>query len=44
MLKTILIIIISVSAFGIIFFLYVKKLLKKQLNFYLKENNKKNID
>ena len=41
MLKTILTIVILVTAFGILFFLYVKKALKKQLNFYLSKNNKK---
>ena len=41
MLKTILIIVLSVTIFGITFFLYVKKALKKQLNFYLSKNNEK---
>ena len=41
MLKTLLVIIVSVTIFGIAFFLYVKKALKKQLNFYLSKNNKK---
>ena len=41
MLKTTLIIVISVTIFGILFFLYVKKLLKKRLDFYLSKNNKK---
>jgi hypothetical protein len=41
MLKTVAIIIISVSIFGIVFFLFVKKLLKKQLNYYLNKNTKK---
>ena len=41
MLKTVLIIIVSVTIFGIAFFLYIKKALKKQLNFYLSKNNKK---
>ena len=41
MLKTILIIVISVTIFGILFFLYVKKMLKKQLNYYLSKNNSK---
>ena len=41
MLKTVLIIVLSVAIFGIAFFLYVKKALKKQLNFYLSKNNKK---
>jgi len=43
MLKTIIIIVISVSIFGIIFFVYVKRTLEKRLNYYLyKENKKKN--
>ena len=41
MLKTVLIIVVSVTIFGIAFFLYVKKTLKKQLNFYLSKNNQK---
>ena len=41
MLKTILIIVLSVTIFGVLFFLYVKKNLKKRLNYYLSENNKK---
>jgi len=41
MLKTTLIIVISVTIFGILFFLYVKKLLKKRLDYYLSKNNKK---
>ena len=41
MLKTVLIIFLSVAIFGIAFFLYVKKALEKQLNFYLSKNNKK---
>jgi len=41
MLKTIAIIVISVAIFGILFFLYVKKALKKQLDYYLSKNNKK---
>ena len=43
MLKTILIIVLSVSIFGIIFFLYVKKSLKKQLDYYLEGENKKKL-
>ena len=35
MLKTILIIVLSVTIFGVLFFLYVKKNLKKRLNYYL---------
>ena len=42
MLDTVLIIVISVAIFGVLFFLYVKKQLKKRLNYYLSKNNKKN--
>ena len=41
MLKTVLIIVLSVAFFGVIFFLYVKKKLKDQLDYYLLKNNKK---
>ena len=41
MLKTVLVIVISVTLFGFIFFLYVKRSLKKQLDYYLSKNNKK---
>ena len=41
MLKTILTIIISVTIFGVLFFLYVKKSLKKRLDYYLSKNNNK---
>ncbi len=41
MLNKILIIVISVATFGIIFFLYVKRSLKKRLDFYLTKNKKK---
>ena len=41
-LKTILIILISVSIFGLLLFVYVKNYIRKRLNFYLKEKNKKN--
>ena len=41
MLKTVVIIILSVSIFGILFFIIVKKMLKKQLNYYLNKNTKK---
>ena len=41
MLETTLIIVISVATFGVLLFLYVKKLLKKKLNYYLSKNNKK---
>ena len=41
MLKTVLVIVISVTLFGVIFFLCVKRSLKKQLDYYLSKNNKK---
>jgi len=41
MIEKIIIIITSVTIFGIIFFLYVKNVLKKRLNLYLNKNNKK---
>ena len=41
-LKTILIILISVSIFGLLLFVYVKNYIRKRLDFYLKEKNKKN--
>ena len=40
MLKTILIIVMSVAICGILFFLHVKKLLKKKLNYHLSQKNK----
>ena len=41
MLKTVLIIVLSVTVFGVVFFLYVKSTLKKRLNYYLSRNNRK---
>jgi len=41
MLKTILIIVVSVSVFGVLFFIYIKKILKKRLDYFLSKNNKK---
>jgi len=41
MLKTVLIIVISVAIFGVLFFLYVKKTLKRRLDYYLSKNNRK---
>ena len=41
-LKTILIILISVTIFGLLLFVYVKNYIRKRLNFHLKEKNKKN--
>jgi hypothetical protein len=40
MFKTIIIIVLSVTLFGVVFFLYVKKALKKQLEYYLSKNKK----
>ncbi len=40
MLKTVLIIVGSVTVFGVLFFLYVKKMLKKRLNYYLSQKHK----
>ena len=43
MLKTILVIVVSVALGGILFFLYVKRALEKRLDYYLtKKDNKKN--
>jgi hypothetical protein len=41
MLEKTLIIVISVAIFGVLFFLYVKRSLKKRLDYYLSKNNKK---
>jgi len=41
MIKTILVILVSVGVFGILFFLLVKNILKKRIDYYLKKNNKK---
>ena len=41
MLKTVLIIVLSVTIFGVTFFLYVRRALKKRLDFYLSKNKKK---
>tara|TARA_B100000945_G_scaffold321343_1_gene335331 strand:- start:3524 stop:3658 length:135 start_codon:yes stop_codon:yes gene_type:complete len=43
MLKTISIIVISVSIFGIALFIFVRNFLKKRIEYYLKLNNKKKI-
>ena len=40
-LKIILIIILSVSIFGLILFVYVKNYIKKKINYYLSEKNNK---
>lgn len=44
MLKTILIIIVSVSIFGLIVFVLVKNLLRRKLDNIIKENEKKSDD
>jgi len=40
MLKTVLIIVVSTTIFGVLFFLYVKKFLEKQLKYYVMKNKK----
>ena len=40
-LRIILIIIVSVSIFGLIIFVFVKNYIKKKINYYLNEKNKK---
>ena len=42
MFETIILIVFSVSLFGIVFFLYVKKKLKKQLEFIIEKEKKNN--
>tara|TARA_Y100000817_G_C16403432_1_gene344269 strand:- start:220 stop:354 length:135 start_codon:yes stop_codon:yes gene_type:complete len=44
MFKTISIIIISVSIFGILIFILVKNLMRKRIEYYLKLNEKKKKD
>ena len=41
-LKIILIIIVSVSIFGLLVFIFVKNYIKNKINYYLNKNNKKN--
>tara|TARA_B100001741_G_C16437859_1_gene544192 strand:+ start:540 stop:677 length:138 start_codon:yes stop_codon:yes gene_type:complete len=41
MLKTISIIVVSVSLFGLILFIFVKNVMKKRIEYYLKLNEKK---
>ena len=42
--RIILIIIVSVSIFGLLVFIYVKNYIKNKINYYIKEkNNKKNL-
>jgi FtsZ-interacting cell division protein ZipA len=40
-LRTILIIIISVSIFGLLIFVFVKNYIKSRIHYYLEEKNKK---
>ena len=42
MIKQILIIIVSVSIFGLLLFVYVRNQIKKKIDFYLQVKNKKN--
>ena len=44
MIKTILIIVISVSIFGIIFFVIVRNSLKRKLDLLVEEEKKKELD
>ena len=41
MIKTISIIIVSVSIFGLILFVFVKNIMKRRIEYYLKLNEKK---
>ena len=41
MFKTIAIIVISVSTFGLVLFVFVKNLMKRRIEYYLKLNEKK---
>jgi len=41
MFKTISIIVISVSIFGLVLFVFVKNLMKRRIEYYLKLNEKK---
>ncbi len=40
-LKTILIILVSVSIFGLLLFVFVKNYIKNKIQYYLEEKNKK---
>ena len=42
-LRTILIIIISVSIFGLLVFVFVKNYIRNKLQYYLNKNNKKKL-
>lgn len=39
MLKTVIIIVVGVTAFGVMFFFYVKRSIKKKLDYYLNKHN-----
>tara|TARA_B100000945_G_scaffold262271_1_gene220785 strand:+ start:927 stop:1064 length:138 start_codon:yes stop_codon:yes gene_type:complete len=41
MIKTISIIVVSVSIFGLVLFVFVKNLMKRRIEYYLKLNEKK---
>ena len=41
--RIILIIIVSVSIFGLLVFVFVRNYIKKKINYYLKEKNKKKL-
>ena len=41
MIKTITIIVVSVSIFGLVLFVFVKNTMKKRIEYYLKLNEKK---
>ncbi len=41
--RIILIIIVSVSIFGLLIFVYVKNYIKRKLEYYLEEKNKKKL-
>ena len=41
MIKTIAIIVVSVSIFGLVLFVFVKNLMKRRIEYYLKLNEKK---
>jgi uncharacterized protein YxeA len=42
MIKTIAIIIVSVSIFGLLIFVFVRNQIQKRLNYYVKQKKKKN--
>ena len=44
MIKTILIIVISVTFFGVLFFIFVRNALKRKIDLLVEEEKKKNSD